>query len=139
MLGIDLQPPPVLLDRACGITGTFTWTGWAVTIENSQGEQFSEGCGQCHIVGQYGPISGAMMPGYTATDAEFSATDCLVCHAVEYDMNARQVVKDENGKPQLHLLPLDGGEASKLIDMPLGAFDPTWLPDGKGIVAAAGR
>ena len=86
------------LDRACGITGTFTWTGWAVTVENAEGEQFSEGCGQCHIVGQYGPISGAMMPGYTATDAEFAATDCLVCHAVEYDMNARQVVKDDNGK-----------------------------------------
>lgn len=86
------------LDRACGITGTFTWTGWAVTIENAHGEQFSEGCGQCHIVGQYGPISGAMLPGYRATDAEFAATDCLVCHAAEYDMNAREVVQDDNGK-----------------------------------------
>ena len=80
------------LDRACGVTGTFTWTGWAVTVENAYGEEFSEGCGQCHIVGQYGPISGAMMPGYTATDAEFAATDCLVCHAAEYDMNLREVV-----------------------------------------------
>lgn len=86
------------MDRACGITGTFTWTGWAVTVANARGEEFSEGCGQCHIVGQYGPISGAMMPGYTATDAEFDATDCLVCHAAEYDMNARQVVQDSNGK-----------------------------------------
>ena len=86
------------LDRACGVTGTFTWTGWAVTIENAHGEEFSEGCGQCHIVGQYGPISGAMMPGYTATDAEFTATDCLVCHATEYDMNMREVVEDDNGK-----------------------------------------
>lgn len=86
------------LDRACGVTGTFTWTGWAVTVENSRGEVFSEGCGQCHIVGQYGPVSGAMMPGYTATDAEFAATDCLVCHAAEYDMNSREVVQDDNGK-----------------------------------------
>jgi len=86
------------IDRACGITGTFTWTGWAVTVESAHGERFSEGCGQCHIVGQYGPISGAMMPGYRATDAEFNATDCLVCHAAEYDMNAREVVTDENGK-----------------------------------------
>ena len=86
------------IDRACGVTGTFTWTGWAVTIKNSHGEEFSEGCGQCHIVGQYGPISGAMMPGYTATDAEFAATDCLVCHAAEYDMNTREVVQDDNGK-----------------------------------------
>ena len=86
------------MDRACGITGTFTWTGWAVTVETSHGEQFSEGCGQCHIVGQYGPISGAMMPFYKPTDAEFAATDCLVCHAAEYDMNMREVVTDENGK-----------------------------------------
>ncbi|NCF63280.1 MAG: nitrite reductase [Gammaproteobacteria bacterium] len=86
------------IDRACGVTGTFTWTGWAVTVQNSHGEEFSEGCGQCHVVGQYGPISGAMIPGYKVTDAEFAATDCLVCHAVEYDMNSREVVEDNNGK-----------------------------------------
>ena len=86
------------IDRACGVTGTFTWTGWAVKVESAHGEVFSEGCGQCHIVGQYGPVSGAMMPGYTATDAEFAATDCLVCHAAEYDMNTREVVEDDNGK-----------------------------------------
>ena len=86
------------LDRACGIPGSFTWTGWAVTITNARGEEFSEGCGQCHIVGQYGPISSAMMPFYRATDEEFDATDCLVCHAREYDMNARQVVTDPDGR-----------------------------------------
>ncbi len=86
------------IDRACGITGTFTWTGWAVEITNAHGEEYSEGCGQCHIVGQYGPISGAMMPFYRPTDDEFAATDCLVCHAAEYDMNLRQVVTDDNGK-----------------------------------------
>ncbi len=86
------------MDRACGITGTFTWTGWAALIPTSHGDTISEGCGQCHIVGQYGPISGAMMPGYEATDAEWEATDCLICHAAEYDMNYRQVVRDSNGK-----------------------------------------
>jgi hypothetical protein len=39
-----------------------------------------------------------MIPGYKVTDAEFAATDCLVCHAVEYDMNSREVVEDNNGK-----------------------------------------
>jgi hypothetical protein len=39
-----------------------------------------------------------MMPGYKPTDAEWEATDCLICHAAEYDMNYRQVVKDSNGK-----------------------------------------
>jgi hypothetical protein len=100
--GFDGSPvedfPLGKIDRACGVTGTFTWTGWAVEIETERGETFSEGCGQCHIVGQYGPISGAMLPFYEPTDAEFDATDCLVCHATEYDMNARQVVTDPNDK-----------------------------------------
>jgi hypothetical protein len=86
------------IDRACGITGTFTWTGWAELIPSAKGDTLSEGCGQCHIVGQYGPISGAMMPYYSAVDAEWEAVDCLVCHASEYDMNLRQVVRDPNGK-----------------------------------------
>jgi hypothetical protein len=86
------------IDRACGIPGSFTWTGWAVTVKNARGEEFSEGCGQCHIVGEYGPISSAMMPFYRATDEEFAATDCLICHAREYDMNAREVVTDSDGR-----------------------------------------
>ena len=86
------------MDRACGITGTFTWTGWAALIPTAKGDTLSEGCGQCHIVGQYGPISGAMMPFYNPVDAEWEATDCLICHAAEYDMNSRQVIRDANGK-----------------------------------------
>src|SRR5262249_20199332 len=42
--------------------------------------------------------------------------------------------KVDGGKSQLHVMPLDGGEAQKLTDLPLGAFDPMWLPDGSGIV-----
>ena len=42
--------------------------------------------------------------------------------------------KGDGGKPQIHVMPLDGGEAQKLTDLPLGVFDPTWLPDGSGIV-----
>src|SRR4249920_1402418 len=45
--------------------------------------------------------------------------------------------RDSKGKPQLHVLPLDGGEARPLTDLPRGAFDPRWLPDGSGIVFAA--
>ncbi len=45
--------------------------------------------------------------------------------------------KDAKGKGQLHVMPLDGGEAEKLTDLPLGCFDPKWLPDGRGIVFAA--
>jgi dipeptidyl aminopeptidase/acylaminoacyl peptidase len=41
------------------------------------------------------------------------------------------------GKRQLFVMPLGGGEARRVTDLPLGAFDPRWLPDGSGLVFAA--
>lgn len=35
--------------------------------------------------------------------------------------------------PQIHILPLDGGEAWQLTDVPRGAGAPVWSPDGKRI------
>ncbi len=86
------------IDRACGIPGSFTWTGWAALIEAKDGQVYSEGCGQCHIGGQYGPSTGTMLPGYKPTNAEFEAIDCLICHARDYDMNKKQVVRDPDGR-----------------------------------------
>src|SRR5262245_15257061 len=40
------------------------------------------------------------------------------------------------GKKQVFVLPLSGGEARKVSNLPLGAFDPKWLPDGSGLVFA---
>ena len=45
--------------------------------------------------------------------------------------------KDANGKSQLMLMPLDGGEARKLTDLPNGVFDPRWLPDGSALVVVS--
>jgi len=45
--------------------------------------------------------------------------------------------KIEGGRAQLYVMPLDGGEPQKLTDLPLGVFDPKWLPDGSGIVFAS--
>jgi dipeptidyl aminopeptidase/acylaminoacyl peptidase len=44
--------------------------------------------------------------------------------------------KDANGKAQLMLMSLEGGEPRKLSDLPLGVFDPRWLPDGSGLIFA---
>jgi dipeptidyl aminopeptidase/acylaminoacyl peptidase len=45
--------------------------------------------------------------------------------------------KGANGKPQIHVMPMGGGEPEALTDLPLGAFDPKWLPDGTGLVFGA--
>ena len=44
---------------------------------------------------------------------------------------------DRKAPAQLHLMPLLGGEGKRVTDMPLSVFDPTWLPDGSGIVFGA--
>ncbi|KAA6186876.1 nitrite reductase [Thiohalocapsa marina] len=99
------------INRACGIPGSFSWTGWAALVESrpehAQGEDGteggakpvlrSEGCGQCHIGGNYTPASELMMPIGDVTDNAKDGIDCLICHAAEYDMNQRFVIDDGVG------------------------------------------
>jgi dipeptidyl aminopeptidase/acylaminoacyl peptidase len=42
----------------------------------------------------------------------------------------------ENG-PQLWVLPVDGGEARRVTNLPDAVFDPVWLPDGSGLVVTS--
>ncbi|MFI9556502.1 S9 family peptidase [Nonomuraea endophytica] len=42
-------------------------------------------------------------------------------------------VRPVDGKPQIHLLPMDGGEPRVLTAAPLGAGAPLWSPDGTRI------
>jgi len=35
--------------------------------------------------------------------------------------------------PQLFVMPVDGGEPERLTDLPFGAADPRWFPDGRRI------
>ena len=42
--------------------------------------------------------------------------------------------KREGEKAQLQIIPLGGGEAEEITDMPLGVSSPKWLPGGKRIV-----
>jgi dipeptidyl aminopeptidase/acylaminoacyl peptidase len=41
-----------------------------------------------------------------------------------------------DGKPQLHLLPMDGGEPRRLTSAPLGAGAAVWSPDGTRVAFA---
>ena len=93
------------IDRACGIPGSFSWTGWAQLVEtkpahaNGEGEveMRSEGCGQCHIGGGYHPATELMMPIGDVPEEVKEGVDCLICHAKGYDMNQRYVIRDEHG------------------------------------------
>lgn len=90
-------------DRACGIPGSFSWTGWATLVEtkpegaDGQTVVRSEGCGQCHIGGGYHPSTERMMPFGKVPRAITEGIDCLICHSRTYDMNYRYVIEDEFG------------------------------------------
>jgi hypothetical protein len=97
-------PIPVgKIDRACGIPGSFSWTGWAKLIESKphgldgEIEVRSEGCGQCHIGGNYHPATEKMMPVGDVPDVTKQGVDCLICHSSTYDMNQRYVIEDQYG------------------------------------------
>ncbi len=52
---------------------------------------------------------------------------------------ARAIEKDgKTGKPQIYLLSLAGGEAESITDLPEGAGDPHWSPDGKHLLITSG-
>jgi hypothetical protein len=100
------------INRACGIPGSFSWTGWAALVKSRpDGDPSaspealasdevvlrSEGCGQCHIGGNYHPATEKMMPVGDVPDVAKQGIDCLICHSDQYDMNQRYVVRDEHG------------------------------------------
>ncbi len=101
---VGARPIPVgKINRACGIPGSFSWTGWAALIasrpESAHGEVTlrSEGCGQCHIGGNYQPATEKMMPIGDVPDVAKEGIDCLICHSSQYDMNQRYVMRDDVG------------------------------------------
>ncbi|MCK5520815.1 MAG: hypothetical protein KAI81_06865, partial [Candidatus Marinimicrobia bacterium] len=85
------------IDRPCPKPGSFAMTAWAELVILDNGDTLSEGCGQCHIGGQYQAPLGEMMPGYRTLQKEKDAIDCLICHSAAYEMNEKQVVQDSNG------------------------------------------
>lgn len=59
--------------------------------------------------------------------------------AVSPDGRSVVFVRKPAGKTvgQLHVMSLDGGEARCLTDLPLGAGDPRFMPDGKSVVVVS--
>jgi hypothetical protein len=86
------------INRPCPKPGSFAMTAWAELVVTDRGDTLSEGCGQCHIGGQYQAPLGEMMPMYATLPEEKEAIDCLVCHSAVYDMNRKVVIQDDNGR-----------------------------------------
>ena len=82
------------INRPCPKPGSFAMTAWAELVVTARGDTLSEGCGQCHIGGQFQAPLGEMMPMYTTLPEEKDAIDCLICHSALYDMDRRVVVED---------------------------------------------
>ncbi|GAC1394225.1 MAG: hypothetical protein NVSMB38_25860 [Ktedonobacteraceae bacterium] len=55
----------------------------------------------------------------------------------EGEVAEKEQKKLGKGKPQIWLLPLDGGEARQLTFMEHGASSPVWSPDGKHLLFSA--
>ncbi|HTG41310.1 MAG TPA: DPP IV N-terminal domain-containing protein, partial [Methylomirabilota bacterium] len=53
---------------------------------------------------------------------------------VEEEPEAPKNPKDREDATQIHLLPLDGGEARRLTDLPRGVTGFAWSPDGSQLV-----
>ncbi len=106
----------------------------AVTVTTYDLEK-NEAKGRIWLVPAKGTGAAAAEAGGRAlTAAEFSSGEPA------FSPDGRRLAftrKDAKKKSQLHLMALDGGEGEKLTDLPLGCFDPKWLPDGSGIVFAA--
>ena len=55
----------------------------------------------------------------------------------EGEIASKDQKKLGKGKPQIWLLPIDGGEARQLTFMEHGASSPVWSPDGKRLIFSA--
>jgi dipeptidyl aminopeptidase/acylaminoacyl peptidase len=78
------------------------------------------------------PVTGAPRP---LTSPEVSSGQ----PAVSPDGRTLAFIRKPAGKDegQLHIMPLDGGEARAVTDLPLGAGDPRWFPNGRSVAVLA--
>lgn len=55
--------------------------------------------------------------------------------AISPDRRMLAFLRSVDGRSQIHLMPLDGGEAEVVSDLPLGVMGLRWFPDSRRLVA----
>lgn len=57
--------------------------------------------------------------------------------ALSHDGRILAFLRAVDGRQQIHVMPLDGGEAVAVTDLPLGVIGMRWFPDGRRLLAIA--
>ncbi|KAA0258566.1 hypothetical protein FHQ18_05250 [Deferribacter autotrophicus] len=80
--------------------GAYPLANYLGILPDKNGKKIGLGCGKCHVGGGYPPVEFKK-----AMFEQKNAIECLLCHAEEYDMSKRKVIKvgEKNGKPILRL------------------------------------
>lgn len=100
----------------------------AVPVTTYSADEETGGTKRECVIHRVDPTDGSSRP---LTRAERSSTDPRVSPCGRWLAFVR-AEKDEPG--QLYVLPVQGGEARCLTDLPYGVSSPLWLPDGSGLV-----
>ena len=60
-------------------------------------------------------------------------------HSADWSPDGAQVafLSSRDGETAVYTIPIDGGEATKLVELPLGGTALRWIPDGSGLIFAA--
>jgi dipeptidyl aminopeptidase/acylaminoacyl peptidase len=95
-------------------------TIWMVSSDGGEAKRFTAGPANTHSP-SWSP-DGRWLAFITEREGELAASDRM------------EQKKYGKGKPQVWLIPTDGGEARQLTTMQHGASNPVWSPDSKQIV-----